>query len=293
MIKGSIVALMTPFTDEGVDEPTLTKLVDWHVEQGTDGIVPCGTTGESPTLSHKEHMRVVEICVEAAQGRVPVIAGAGSNSTTEAIHFTQHAKKAGADAVLSVSPYYNKPTQAGIIAHFTEIAHAVSDMPIILYNIPGRSVIDITPETMGKLAKIENIIGVKDATSDMGRIKEQADHCGSNFLQLSAEDGTALAFNKAGGKGCISVSANLMPAKCARFQQACLEGDMMEAEIIDKLLQPLHQALFLETSPAPLKAAAEMMGLCKGILRLPLVPVESKTRKILAQVLKDLGAIEA
>jgi 4-hydroxy-tetrahydrodipicolinate synthase len=271
MLHGSNTALITPFKNGAVDEAAFAKLVDWQVVQGSHGLVPCGTTGESPTLSHGEHQRVVEICIEAVAGRVPVIAGAGSNSTAEAVAFTQHAAKAGADAVLHVTPYYNKPTQAGLIAHFEAISDA-SALPIVIYNIPGRSIVDMTPETMGVLAKRDNIIGVKDATADMARVGQQAAQCGADFIQLSGEDESAVAFNKQGGRGCISVVSNIVPDLCAAMQNASLDGDIATAEAMQAKLVPLIRALFCESSPSPIKYAMARLGHCAEDIRLPLLP---------------------
>jgi 4-hydroxy-tetrahydrodipicolinate synthase len=265
-------------------------LVDWQVVQGSHGLVPCGTTGESPTLSHSEHQRVVEICIEAVAGRVPVIAGAGSNSTAEAVAFTEHAAKAGADAVLHVTPYYNKPTQAGLIAHFEAISDA-SALPIVIYNIPGRSIVDMTPETMGVLAKRDNIIGVKDATADMARVGQQAAHCGAGFIQLSGEDESAVAFNQQGGRGCISVVSNIVPDLCAAMQNASLDGDIATAEALQAKLVPLIRALFSESSPSPIKYAMARLGHCAEDIRLPLLPATDATRAQVDAALADLGLI--
>ena len=262
MLHGSIPALITPFKNGGVDESAFARLVEWQIEQGTHGLVPCGTTGESPTLSHGEHQRVVEICIEAAAGRVPVIAGAGSNSTAEAVAFTKHAAEAGADAVLHVTPYYNKPTQAGLIAHFEAISDA-SALPILIYNIPGRSIVDMTPETMAVLAARDNIIGVKDATADLGRVEQQAAACGADFIQLSGEDATAVDFNQRGGVGCISVAANIAPALCAQMQNATAAGDFDTALALKEKLMPLFDALFCETSPSPVNMPPRNCGCVK------------------------------
>lgn len=290
MLHGSNTALITPFKNGAVDEAAFAKLVDWQVVQGSHGLVPCGTTGESPTLSHGEHQRVVEICIEAVAGRVPVIAGAGSNSTAEAVAFTQHAAKAGADAVLHVTPYYNKPTQAGLIAHFEAISDA-SALPIVIYNIPGRSIVDMTPETMGVLAKRDNIIGVKDATADMARVGQQAAQCGSDFIQLSGEDESAVAFNKQGGRGCISVVSNIVPDLCAAMQNASLEGDIATAEAMQAKLVPLIRALFCESSPSPIKYAMARLGHCAEDIRLPLLPATAATRAQVDAALAELGLI--
>jgi len=290
MLHGSNTALITPFKNGAVDEAAFAKLVDWQVVQGSHGLVPCGTTGESPTLSHSEHQRVVEICIEAVAGRVPVIAGAGSNSTAEAVAFTEHAAKAGADAVLHVTPYYNKPTQAGLIAHFEAISDA-SALPIVIYNIPGRSIVDMTPETMGVLAKRDNIIGVKDATADMARVGQQAAHCGAGFIQLSGEDESAVAFNQQGGRGCISVVSNIVPDLCAAMQNASLDGDIATAEALQAKLVPLVRALFSESSPSPIKYAMARLGHCAEDIRLPLLPATDATRAQVDAALADLGLI--
>src|SRR5689334_16629949 len=259
MFQGSITALITPFRNGEVDEKAFQTFVDWQIKNGTKALVPCGTTGESPTLSHEEHMRVVELCIEAAARRVPVIAGTGSNSTAEAIDFTRHAKRAGADAALVVTPYYNKPTQEGMFLHFTAIADAV-DLPLFIYNIPPRSVVDMSVETMARLAKHRNIVGVKDATANLTRPLHTKRACGEDFIQLSGEDHTALAFNAAGGVGCISVTANVAPRLCAEMHKAWREGRIVEAQAIQDRLVPLHDALFSETSPGPVKYAASLLG---------------------------------
>ena len=287
MFRGAITALITPFKNGALDEAALQSLVDWQITEGIHGLVPVGTTGESPTLSHAEHERAVEVVIEAADKRVPIIAGAGSNATAEAIAFTQHAEKAGADAVLHVTPYYNKPTQDGMVAHFTAIAENTA-LPIILYNIPGRSVIDMTPETMGRLAEIKNIVGVKDATSDMARIAQQAETCGADFIQLSGEDASAVDFNRAGGAGVISVCANIAPAKCAAMQQASLDGEWDKAEALLAELLPLMDALFCETSPSPAKYAMVRMGKCAEEIRLPLLPASEMARGRIDAALDDL-----
>lgn len=272
MFRGSIPALVTPFHDGAVDYDALRALVEWHVEQGSHGIVPVGTTGESPTLTHKEHEMVIEEVVKAAAGRVPVIAGAGSNNTTEAVRFMQHAASIGADAALVVTPYYNKPTQAGMIAHF-RILHDCCELPIIIYNIPGRSVVDMLPDTMGELAKLPRIIGVKDATGDIVRVSRQRETCGPDFVQLSGEDASALGFNAHGGVGCISVTANVAPRLCAEFQEATLRGDYAAALDYQDKLMPLHRAIFLEPGVAGAKYALSRLGHCRNEVRLPLVGV--------------------
>ncbi len=260
-----------------VDEAAFRKLVSWQIEQGSHGLVPCGTTGESPTLSHEEHMRVVEMCVEEARGRVPVIAGAGSNATDEAISLTKHAKKVGADAVLSVTGYYNKPGQEGLYRHFRAIAEAV-DMPILLYNIPARAIVEISVETMGRLAKLANVIGIKDATANLMRPTRQRALCGEDWRLLSGEDGTALGYMAHGGHGCISVTANVAPKLCSEFQNACMQGAFDRALQIQDKLMPLHDAVFCEPSPAPVKYAASLLGLCTDEVRLPLVPATDAAR---------------
>ena len=290
MFQGSFVALITPFRDGEVDEQAFQSLVEWHIREGTHGLVPCGTTGESPTLSHAEHKRVVELCIEAAAGRVPVIAGAGSNSTREAIELTEHAKEAGADATLHVTPYYNKPTQEGLYHHFKAIADAV-DLPVFIYNIPGRSVVKMSNDTMARLAEMTQIIGVKDATADIARVSSQRLLMGSDFIQLSGEDATALALMAHGGHGCISVTANLAPRACAEFQSACLAGDFGTALEYQDRLMPLHTALFLETSPAPVKYGAGLLELCTGELRSPLVEVSDETKESVNTAMRAAGLL--
>ncbi len=291
MFKGSLVALLTPFRKGGaVDEEAFARFVDWQITEGTDGLVPTGTTGESPTLSHDEHKRVVEITVSVARGRVPVIAGTGSNSTDEAIDLTRHAKAAGAAAALIVTPYYNKPTQEGMYLHFKAIADAV-DLPIIIYNIPPRSVIDMSVETMARLAKHPNIIGVKDATANLARPLQTRRACGAEFCQLSGEDHTALAFLAAGGVGCISVTANVAPRLCQQMQAAWRRGEIGEAMAIQNRLLPLHDALFAETSPAPVKYAASLLGLAEESCRLPLAPIGEATRTRVRAALTEVGLL--
>ena len=277
-LRGSITALITPFKDGEFDEPAFKRLVEWQIAEGTAGLVPVGTTGESPTLSHKEHMRVVELCVQTARGRVPVIAGAGSNSTREAIELTRHAKQVGADAALSVAPYYNKPTQEGLYRHFAAIAEAV-DLPIVLYNIPGRSIVEIAVETMAKLAQIPNIVGVKDATGNLARASRDRAELPASFVRLSGDDATALGFNAHGGVGCISVTSNVAPRASADFQDACHAGNYAKALSIQDRLMELHDALFCEASPAPTKYAASLIGLCEEEVRLPIVPMSGKGRE--------------
>ena len=290
MFKGSFTALITPFKDGKVDHKTFQDLVRRQLDAGTHGLVPVGTTGESPTLSHEEHMRVTELCIEVVQGQIPVIAGTGSNSTEEAIMLQRHAKAAGADAGLVVTPYYNKPTQAGLFAHYTAIADAVV-LPIIIYNIPGRSVIDMSVETMAGLARHENIVGVKDATADLVRPLATRLACGADFCQMSGEDATVVPFLAQGGHGCISVTANIAPEDCARLHTAWQAGDMaMVAEINERLL-PVHDALFCEASPGPVKYAAELMGLCAGELRLPLVEITEASKKKVKDALDGAGLL--
>lgn len=291
MFHGSIVALITPVRDGAVDEKAFQDLVEWQVAEGTHGLVPVGTTGESPTLSHAEHKRVVGLCIEAAAGRVPVIAGAGSNNTAEAIELARHAEKAGADALLVVTPYYNKPNQAGLYAHFKAVDAAVG-IPILIYNIPGRSVIDMAPETMARLFNdCANIVGVKDATASMTKVSLQRALCGPDFVQLSGEDATALGFNAHGGTGCISVTANVAPKLCAQFQSACQAGDYAEALRLQDLLMPLHQALFLEPNPTGTKYALSVLGRCANELRLPLVPVEASTARSIDTAMAHAGIV--
>ena len=291
-IKGSLTALITPFKGGKVDEAAFRRIVDWQISEGTHGLVPVGTTGESPTLSHEEHKRVVELCVETTNGRVPVVAGAGSNSTSEAIEFTRHAKEVGADAVLSVTPYYNKPTQEGVYRHFATVAEAV-DIPMILYNIPGRSIVEISVETMLRLSEVPNIIGVKDATANILRASRDRAVLPKDFIRLSGEDGTALGFNAHGGRGCISVTSNVAPRACSEFQTACLSGDFGAAlEIQDRLIA-LHDALFIEASPAPTKYAASLLGLCEDEVRLPIVPASENARAAVQRAMAKAGLLNA
>ncbi len=288
MFKGSLPALVTPFKDGAVDFDALKRLVDWQISEGSHGLVPVGTTGESPTLTHKEHEAVIEAVVESAAGRVPVIAGAGSNNTVETLRFMEHAKRVGAAAGLVVTPYYNKPTQRGLIHHFLTVADAV-DLPIVIYNIPGRSVVDMTPETMGELAKHKNIIGVKDATGDLARVSMQRMTCGKDFVQLSGEDATAHGFNAQGGQGCISVTANVAPRLCADMQTATLEGDYARAlEIADKLM-PLHKAIFLEPGTSGAKYALSKLGFCSDEVRSPLVGLTDQTKAALGDAMRQAG----
>jgi 4-hydroxy-tetrahydrodipicolinate synthase len=287
-IKGSIPALITPMRDGKVDEAAFRKLIAWQIAQGSHGLVPCGTTGESPTLSHEEHMRVVEICVEEANGRVPVIAGAGSNSTAEAIALTRHAKNVGADAVLSVTGYYNKPSQEGLYRHYAAIAEAV-DIPILVYNIPARAIVEISVETMGRLAKLANVVGVKDATANLMRPTRERAACGPDWRLISGEDGTALGYMAHGGHGCISVTANVAPKLCAEFQNACMQGAFDRALQIQDKLMPLHDAMFCEPSPAPAKYAASLLGLCTDEVRLPLVAASDNAKTIIRNALASAG----
>jgi 4-hydroxy-tetrahydrodipicolinate synthase len=288
--RGSFTALVTPFKNGAVDEKAFRDLVEWQIGEGTNGLVPVGTTGESPTLTHDEHKRVVEWCVDQADGRVPVIAGAGSNSTAEAVELSRHAEEAGADAVLIVTPYYNKPTQEGMYQHFKAIDDAIG-IPIIIYNIPGRSVIDMSVDTMKRLFECKNIAGVKDATANMVRVSQQREVVGPDFNQLSGEDGTCLGFMAHGGHGCISVTSNVAPRLCAEFQSACLKGDFAAAlEFQDKLM-PLHQHLFTETNPAPAKYALSLLGKCADTVRLPMVPLSDKSKAVMREAMVHAGLI--
>lgn len=292
MLKGALTALITPFDKNGnVAEKTLCDLIEWQVKQGINGLVPVGTTGESPTLSYQEHKRVIELCVRQVAKRVPVIAGAGSNSTKEAVELAEFAEKAGADAVLVVTPYYNKPNQRGMYEHFSTVAKAIS-IPLIIYNIPGRSVVDMTADTMAKLHHdFENIIGVKDATGKIERASEQRRKCGKDFVQLSGDDSTALGFNAQGGVGCISVTSNIAPKQCAELFQACRENNFAKALELNDRLMPLNRALFLEPSPAGVKYAAEKLGICTSVVRSPIVPIEDETKHIIDAALKHAGLV--
>jgi 4-hydroxy-tetrahydrodipicolinate synthase len=290
MLKGSLVALITPFRDGMVDGKAFQSFVSWQIEQGTQGVVPCGTTGESPTLSHAEHKRVVELCVEVAEGRVPVLAGTGSNSTEEAIELTRHAKEAGADAALVVTPYYNKPTQEGLYQHYKAINDAV-ELPIIIYNIPPRCVIDMSVATMARLAKLPNIVGVKDATNDLARPLKTRAAIGPEFSILSGEDMTALAFLAQGGDGCISVTANVAPRACAEMHDAWQRGDAATAMRINARLAPLHDALFVETSPAPVKYAASLLGKSSADVRLPLVLASAEAQDKVRNAMRAAGVL--
>jgi 4-hydroxy-tetrahydrodipicolinate synthase len=292
MFSGSIVALITPFRaqDGKVDEPALKSLVEWHIEQGTNGIVPCGTTGESPTLSHAEHMRVIEVVVDAAGKRLPIIAGTGSNSTVEAIELTRHAKQVGADAALIVTPYYNKPTQEGLYLHYKAIHDAV-DLPIVIYNIPGRCVVDMSVATMARLAKLKNIIGVKDATNDLARPVQTRASCGPKFAILSGEDGTAAALLAQGGDGCISVTANVAPKQCADLQKAWQRGDIKTFGQLRDRLMPLHDSLFVETNPGPVKYGVSLLGRAHRATRLPLAPIGEATMDRVAGAMRSVGLV--
>jgi len=290
MFKGSLVALITPFKSGALDEKRFQEFVDWQIKEGTHGVVPCGTTGESPTLSHDEHKRVVELCIEVAKGRIPVIAGTGSNSTAEAIDFTRHAKEAGADGALVVTPYYNKPTQEGLFQHYKAISDAV-DLPIIIYNIPGRCVIDMSVATMARLAKLPNIVGVKDATVDLARPLRTRAAIGEDFCMLSGEDVTAMAFLAQGGDGCISVTANLAPRACADMHEAWQKGNAAAAMKINERLGPLHDALFCETSPAPVKYGASLLGKSTPDVRLPLVAATPEAQEKVRGAMRLAGVL--
>ncbi len=291
MFKGSNVALVTPFKGNSLDEETYIKIINFHLDNGTNGLVPAGTTGESPTLSHREHEKVIELCIQEAKGKIPVIAGTGSNSTTEAISLTEHAEKAGADGALIVTPYYNKPTQEGLYQHYKAINDKCG-IPIIIYNIPGRSVIDMTVDTMARLFELKNIVGVKDATGDLNRVDETFKKIGNEFIQLTGEDGLAYEYNKRGGVGCISVTANIAPKMCSdmqKFSKSQNNDEQKKAEEIDKKLQPVHKSLFIESNPSPVKYAAKLIGLCDDNVRLPLVTVLDETK---AEVKKALISAE-
>ena len=291
MFRGSFTALVTPFDSKGqVDEKALREFVEWQIAEGSNGLVPVGTTGESPTLSHEEHDRVVAICVEVANKRVPVIAGAGSNNTAESVRLARHAEKVGADGVLVVTPYYNKPGQRGLYHHYRTLHDAV-DLPIIIYNIPGRSVIDMSPATMGELAKLPRIIGVKDATGDIGRVSDTRIACGRDFLQLCGNDDVALGFNAHGGRGCISVVGNIAPRLCAEFQEATLAGDFARALELQDRLMPLHRAAFAESNPCPTKYALSVLGKCSDEVRSPMVTVEAATRERMEAAMRHAGLL--
>jgi len=291
-LRGSFTALVTPFKDGALDEATLRAHVDWQIENGTNGLVPVGTTGESPTLSHAEHKQVVEWCVDEAAGRVPVIAGAGSNNTTEAVDLARHAEKAGADAVLVVTPYYNKPTQEGLYRHFKAVNDAVG-IPIFIYNIPPRSVIDMSVGTMARLYELKNIVGVKDATANLGRVSQQRQTMGPDFIQLSGEDMTALAYNAAGGHGCISVVSNVAPRLCAELQERSLSGDFAGALKVQDRLVPLHDAIFLEPGLAGAKCGLALLGRGNEEIRLPMLPVTERTRAAISDAMIHAGLINA
>jgi 4-hydroxy-tetrahydrodipicolinate synthase len=288
MFKGSNVALITPFKDDSLDVESYIKLIHFHLENGTSGLVPAGTTGESPTLSHKEHQQVIDLCIKESSGKIPVIAGSGSNSTDEAISLTTHAEKAGANAALIVTPYYNKPTQEGLYQHYKAINDKCG-LPIIIYNIPGRSVIDMSVETMARLFELKNIVGVKDATGDLDRVDKQLKAMGKEFIQLTGNDDNALEFNRRGGVGAISVTANIAPKLCSKFQSLTLLSDdksQKEAESLDKILQPVHHSMFIESNPSPVKYAAKVLGLCDDAVRLPLVRVTDSTKNIINKALE-------
>ncbi|MFT6450837.1 MAG: 4-hydroxy-tetrahydrodipicolinate synthase [Halocynthiibacter sp.] len=290
MINGSLPALVTPFKNGELDLDALKRIVEWHIDQGSHGLVPVGTTGESPTLSHREHETVIQQVVEIAAGRIPVIAGAGSNNTAEGIRLMQHAASVGATAALVVTPYYNKPTQGGLIAHFKAL-HECCDLPIIIYNIPGRSVVDMSPETMGELAKLPRIIGVKDATGDLSRVPKQRMTCGADFIQLSGEDPTALGFNAHGGTGCISVTANVAPKLCAEMQDATLKGDYACALVLLDRLMPLHEAIFTEPGLVGAKYGMSLLGLIEDEVRLPLTPLEESTKAKIKAAMQFAGLL--
>ena len=294
MFKGSNVAIVTPFNNNKLDEEAYIKLINFHLENGTNGLVPAGTTGESPTLSHEEHEKVIEICIKEAKGKIPVIAGTGSNSTDEAVALTKHAEKAGANGVLVVTPYYNKPTQEGLYQHYKKI-NDNTNLPIIIYNIPSRCVIDMSVDTMARLFELKNIAGVKDATGDLNRLDETIKKLGNEFIQLTGEDGLAFEFNKRGGVGVISVTANIAPKLCSDMQKLSKSksnNELKEAEKIDKILQPVHKSLFLESNPAPVKFAAKVLGLCSDEIRLPLVNIKNDTEKKIRHALINAELIK-
>jgi len=284
MLKGSIVALITPFKNNILNEDVYRKLIHYHIKNGTNGVVPGGTTGESPTLSHDEHKKIIEIAVQECKGKIPVIAGTGSNSTSEAIELSKYAEKAGSDALLVVTPYYNKPTQEGLYQHYKKINDNVG-IPIIIYNIPSRSVIDMSVETMTKLYELKNISGVKDATGDLKRVDQQLKSMGKEFIQLTGNDDNALEFNKRGGTGAISVTANIAAKLCSDFQNSCA-NNFKESEKLDKILQPVHTAMFIESNPSPVKYAASLLGMCDPDVRLPLVQIKEETKKKVSEALK-------
>ena len=293
MFKGSNVALITPFKNNKLDVDNYIELIHFHIKNGTNGLVPAGTTGESPTLTHEEHEKVIELCIKEAKGKIPVIAGTGSNSTAEAISLTKHAEKVGADAALIVTPYYNKPTQEGLYQHYKAINDNCG-IPIIIYNIPSRSVIDMTVETMTRLFELKNIIGVKDATGNLDRVNQQKEKMGNDFIQLTGEDGNVLEFNKRGGVGCISVTANIAPKLCSDFQKFSFSknnNELKEAERINELLQPVHKSLFIESNPSPVKYAAKLLNLCSDDVRLPLVKVTDSTKEVIKEALQSAKLI--
>ena len=293
MFKGSNVALITPFKNNGLDEEAYIKLIHFHIDNGTNGLVPAGTTGESPTLSHDEHQRVIDLCIKESNGKIPVIAGTGSNSTEEAISLTKHAEKAGANGALIVTPYYNKPTQEGLYQHYKAINDKCG-IPIIIYNIPGRSVIDMSVDTMARLYELKNIVGVKDATGDLDRVNQTLEKMGKDFIQLTGNDDNAFEFNKRGGVGTISVTANIAPKLCSDFQKfskSDTDNEMKEAERLDKILQPVHHSMFVESNPSPVKYAAKLLGLCDDNVRLPLVKVTDTTKEIVKKALQSAKLI--
>jgi 4-hydroxy-tetrahydrodipicolinate synthase len=292
MFKGSFTALITPFKNGKLDEEAFQRFIEWQINEGTHGLVPAGTTGESPTLDYDEHKRVIELAVETAKGRVPVIAGTGSNSTDEAIELTEYAAKVGADAVLIVTPYYNKPTQEGLYQHYKAINDAVA-IPIVIYNIPGRSVVDMSVDTMTRCFALKNVVGVKDATANLARTSQQRLAMGPEFNLLSGEDATALGFMAHGGHGCISVASNIAPRLCADFQNACLAGDYKTALALQDRLMPLHDAMFCEANPGPVKYAASRLGLCEAGMRLPLVPISQASQRIVDAALARVGLVQA
>ena len=293
MFKGSNVALITPFKNNGLDEEAYIKLIHFHIDNGTNGLVPAGTTGESPTLSHDEHQRVIDLCIKESNGKIPVIAGTGSNSTEEAISLTTHAEKAGANGALIVTPYYNKPTQEGLYQHYKAINDKCG-IPIIIYNIPGRSVIDMSVDTMARLFELKNIVGVKDATGDLDRVNQTLEKMGKDFIQLTGNDDNAFEFNKRGGVGTISVTANIAPKLCSDFQKfskSDTDNEIKEAERLDKILQPVHHSMFVESNPSPVKYAAKLLGLCDDNVRLPLVKVTDTTKEIVKKALQSAKLI--
>jgi 4-hydroxy-tetrahydrodipicolinate synthase len=293
MFKGSNVALITPFKNDKLDIESYIKLIHFQIDNGTNGLIPAGTTGESPTLSHDEHQKVIELCIQEGNGKNPVIAGTGSNSTEEAISLTTHAEKVGADAALVVTPYYNKPTQEGLYQHYKSINDKIG-IPILIYNIPGRSVIDMTVDTMARLFELKNIVGVKDATGDLNRVTQQRDKMGKDFIQLTGNDDNALEFNRRGGVGVISVTANIVPKLCSDFQKLSmsdLDKEKKNAEKLDKILQPIHSAMFIESNPSPVKYAAKLLGLCEDDVRLPLIKVAEQTKKTIKKALASANII--